>query len=149
MKKKNNIALSKKDFSFVCPLSTDNMTVIEGGHFCDSCEKKVHDVSDFTQEAYAKLRETSANVCISFKTVATVSLMLSLSACAKPQEVVGKVVSKDAKVIRCHIPSSTDKNASSKVKNNPLKPYKPKVQNIEVKETFTTTAGLPAPINMK
>jgi len=92
----DKIDLSKEDFSFVCPMKTEDMTTIEGGYFCSGCEQKVHDVSTMTQNEYKTLLEKTENICVSFKKVATVSLALSLAACASPQEqkqmLLGKVV---------------------------------------------------------
>ena len=94
MKRSNEkqINLKEKDFSFVCPMKIEDMTIIEGGYFCSGCEQKVHDVSDMTQNEYKTLLEKTENVCVSFKKVATVSLLLSVAACASPEEILlGKI----------------------------------------------------------
>ena len=87
--KSEKINLTKEDFSFVCPLKTADMKVINGGYFCGKCEKKVHDVSNFTNEEFLELSKKSENLCITFKKVATVSLVLGLSACSS--QTTGKV----------------------------------------------------------
>ena len=111
MKKKSNelIELSEKDFSFVCPVQTDDMTAINGGYFCDSCEKKVHDVSSMTKDEYRQLLSKSENICVTFKKVVTVSLALSLAACSTEN---------NAKTIDFSINKSTSNES-----NNSLKPY--------------------------
>ena len=53
---KNNTELTKEDFSFVCPLKTEDMNAVEGGYFCQKCEKKVHDVTDMSQEDFQTLK---------------------------------------------------------------------------------------------
>lgn len=97
-KNKLPLLLSEEDFSFVCPIKTEEMTVVEGGYHCEGCEKKVHDVSNMTQEEYKTLIDKTDNVCVSFKKVATVSLVLSLAACTtapKPKApvIMGKIAS--------------------------------------------------------
>ncbi|HHE06173.1 MAG TPA: hypothetical protein ENK90_03540 [Epsilonproteobacteria bacterium] len=117
MKKKNDkpIDLSEKDFSFVCPLQTEDMTAVEGGYFCGECEKKVHDVSGMSKCEYDALVSKTDNICVTFKRVATVSLALSLAACTSPQKpkpvLMGKIAS----------PNSTYQTPPSK---NKLAPYK-------------------------
>ena len=129
MKKDNKIALEKEDFSFVCPLKVDDMTSVDGGHFCGSCEKKVYDVTNFSKDEYKSLLNSQKDVCISFTKVATLSLALTFSACSNNKPLVGKVVPKID--IKSNI--SCDIN-SSKV-----------VDDIEP----ITTAGIPAPIESK
>ena len=120
MKKYENekITLSKKDFSFVCPLKTDDMTVVEGGHFCTECEKKVHDVSKMTQEEYKTLVVGTDNVCVSFKKVATMSLALSLAACATPKKTNPLLLGKIAPQSTCNVDvnKTIDKNETIKIK---------------------------------
>jgi hypothetical protein len=101
---KNSIALKKEDFSFVCPLKTEDMNAVEGGYFCQKCEKKVHDVTHMQHEDFQALKAKSENLCVTIHKVAAVSLVLGLSACASPQteqRLVGKIstnVSCDANV---------------------------------------------------
>jgi hypothetical protein len=137
MKKTNKLSLTKKDFSFVCPLDVDAMKAIDGGHFCDSCEKKVYDVSEFSTNQYQSLIENKKDICISFKKIATVSLALSLSACSnvKATPLLGKLVVKN--------PTKTSISCSTKIPkdNNTSKPFIKKKE-----ETHLRTAGVPAPI---
>jgi len=92
----DKIDLSKEDFSFVCPMKTEDMTAIEGGYFCGECDKKVHDVSNMTKCEYTTLVSKTDNICVMFKKVATVSLALSLAACTSSQKpkpvLMGKIV---------------------------------------------------------
>ncbi len=76
---KEKINLTPKDFSFICPLSTDELTPIEGGYHCDSCEKKVYDVSHMTKSEFKTLQEKTKDLCISFKKVTTVAVTLGAS----------------------------------------------------------------------
>ena len=76
---KEKINLTPKDFSFICPLSIDELTPIEGGYHCDSCEKKVYDVSHMTKSEFKTLQEKTKDLCISFKKVTTVAVVLSTS----------------------------------------------------------------------
>ena len=87
--KSEKINLTKEDFSFVCPLKTADMRAVDGGYFCGKCEKKVHDVSNFSNEEFIELSKKSENLCITFKKVATVSLVLGLSACST--QTTGKI----------------------------------------------------------
>ena len=145
MKKKNEeeLNLTKEDFSFVCPMKTEDMTAIEGGYFCGECDKKVHDVSNMTTCEYDALVRKTENVCVTFKKVATVSLALSLAACTSPQKpkpvLMGKIVA----------PNSTcNAKQDNKKAKNPLAPYKV----VDVNETevggepvpVETLAGVPA-----
>ncbi len=84
MKNNNNetIELNKKDFSFLCPMQIKDMRAVEGGYFCGECNKKVHDVSGMTKDAYHDLVSKTENICVTFKKVATVSLALSMAASA-------------------------------------------------------------------
>ena len=101
-----NTNLKKEDFSFICPLKTEDMNAIEGGYFCQKCDKKVHDVTNMSQEDFQSLKNKSQNICVSIQKVAAVSLVLGLSACSKPetkQQLIGKIapnVSCDANITR-------------------------------------------------
>jgi len=112
---KNNTELTKEDFSFVCPLKTEDMNAVEGGYFCQKCEKKVHDVTDMSQEDFQTLKRKSENLCVTIHKVAAVSLVLGLSACAAPQQeqLTGKIVSN----ISC------DANVTTPPKENRLTPF--------------------------
>ena len=108
MKKKSDapIELSEKDFSFVCPMKTEEMTAVEGGYFCGECDKKVYDVSGMGKDEYAQLLAKTENICVTFKKVATVSLALSLAACTSDKNkpvLMGKIVPSQS----CQVP---DKN---------------------------------------
>jgi len=138
MKKKNNepIELSEKDFSFVCPLKTEDMTAIEGGYFCGECEKKVHDVSGMTKCEYDALVSKIDNVCVTFKKVATVSLALSLAACTSPQKpkpiLMGKIAA----------PNSTCQTKPIEPPSiNKLAPYKA----IDINKTVEIAGGIMMP----
>jgi hypothetical protein len=138
MKKKNNepIELSEKDFSFVCPLKTEDMTAIEGGYFCGECEKKVHDVSGMTKCEYDALVSKTDNVCVTFKKVATVSLALSLAACTSPQKpkpvLMGKIAA----------PNSTCQTKPIEPPSkNKLAPYKA----IDINKTVEIAGGIMMP----
>jgi len=90
--KKDTITLTKEDFSFICPLKTEDMKAVDGGYFCQKCEKKVHDVTHMSQEDFQTLKQKSENLCVTIHKVAAVSLVLGLSACtSKP--LTGKIVS--------------------------------------------------------
>ena len=84
MKNNNNenIELNKKDFSFLGPMQIKDMRAVEGGYFCEECNKKVHDVSGMSKEKYHDLVSKTENICVTFKKVATVSLALSMAASA-------------------------------------------------------------------
>jgi len=87
MKKENGkkIELTKKDFSFVCPMKTADMREVEEGYFCAKCDKNIYDVSNFTQKEFLKLKANNHDLCITFKKVAVVSLALSFVACSTPK----------------------------------------------------------------
>ena len=134
----NKIELDDGDFSFVCPLKTSNMKKVDGGHFCDKCEKKVYDVSDFTPNEFKEFQSNNSDVCISFKKVAIVSLALSLSACSSTySHKVGKMVER--------LPTKTDTNKTEVDKK--IKPFKSskkiKVDRVDVVEL----AGVPVPVD--
>jgi len=91
--KKESITLSKEDFSFVCPLRTEDMSVVDGGYFCGKCEKKVHDVTNMGQEDFQTLKRNSENLCVTIHKVVAVSLVLGLSACSSSKPLTGKIAS--------------------------------------------------------
>jgi hypothetical protein len=107
----DNISLTKEDFSFVCPLKTEDMNVVDGGYFCGKCEKKVHDVTDYTEEEFGSLKQKSDNLCITIKKVAAVSLVLGLSACST--QTTGKISSNP----KCNTPIKENNNT------NRLRPF--------------------------
>ncbi len=113
--KKHKIKITKEDFSFVCPLKTEDMRSVEGGYFCQKCDKKVHDVSNMSHNEFETLKAKSSNLCITIKKVATVSLVLGLSACAKaPQpHLTGKIAPN----------TSCDSNVTKAPKKNRLAPF--------------------------
>ena len=137
----NKINLTEEDFSFVCPLKTADMKNIEGGYFCGKCDKKVHDVSDYTPEAFNSLKEKSDNLCITFKKVAVVSLALSLSACTT----TGKVASSKE-------PCQT-KHPTTQDENNRLSPFKTpdKNQTVQINraEESNIAGGIRAPMELR
>lgn len=120
MKKKSNelIELSEKDFSFVCPVQTDDMTAINGGYFCDSCEKKVHDVSNMTKDEYRQLLSNTENICVTFKKVVTVSLVLGMAVCVSAAKtkvpLLGKIKAPNTS---CNVDNNKTKSSNS------LSPY--------------------------
>ena len=57
----------------------DKLTPVEGGYHCDNCEKKVYDVSHMTTSEFKTLQDTTKDLCISFKKVTTMAVMLSTS----------------------------------------------------------------------
>jgi len=77
------INLNKEDFSFICPLKTEDMSAVEGGYFCQKCDKKVHDVTKMNHDEFERLKSKSSNLCVTIQKVAAVSLVLGLSACSK------------------------------------------------------------------
>jgi hypothetical protein len=89
--KKSNVTLTKEDFSFVCPLKTEDMKAVEGGYFCGKCDKKVHDVTNMSHEALATLEKQNNNLCVTIHKVAAVSLVLGLAACSSPEPLTGKI----------------------------------------------------------
>jgi len=101
--KKTDITLTKEDFSFVCPLKTEDMNIVEGGYFCGKCDKKVHDVTNMKQEDFETLKENSTNLCVTIHKVVAVSLVLGLSACTSSEPLTGKIApntSCDANITR-------------------------------------------------
>ena len=88
VKQENSIDLKKEDFAFLCPLKTDDMQSIEGGYFCQECEKRVHDVSGMSQDDFQSLKQKEENICITIKKVAMASLVLGFSAQSVAQEPV-------------------------------------------------------------
>ena len=93
----NKIDLTEKDFSFECPMKSEDMLEVDGGHHCDKCDKKVHDVSNMTKNEYATFLEKEKNPCVSFKKIVTVSIALSLAACADSnlKRTMGKIKVRD------------------------------------------------------
>ena len=103
---KEKINLTPKDFSFICPLSMDELTPIEGGYHCDGCEKKVYDVSHMSKSEFKTLQEKTKDLCISFKKVTTVAVALGAS---------GWVAAADT--------NSTTSSITIQQKSNSLFPY--------------------------
>lgn len=120
MKKKSDelIELSEKDFSFLCSLKTGDMTAINGGYFCDSCEKKVHDVSSMTKDEYRQFLSKTENICVTFKKVVTVSLVLGMAACSSAAKTQVPLLGK----IKVPNPSCNVDNNKTKSSNS-LSPY--------------------------
>jgi len=104
--------LTKEDFSFVCPLKTEDMSAVDGGYFCAKCEKKVHDVTNMSQEDFQTLKQNSKDLCVTIKKVAAVSLVLGLSACAS-KPMTGKIATN----------SPCDSNITKGNSNNRLAPF--------------------------
>jgi hypothetical protein len=122
----SKIELNKDDFSFVCPMKTESMSVVKEGYFCEKCEKKVHDVSTFTEEEFSILKASNNNLCVTFKKVAVVSLALSFVACssAPSSHTTGKISLKEP----CQ--AEVDKKA---IKDNRLRPFKVADKNKTIK----------------
>ncbi len=141
--KKTN--LSKEDFSFVCPLKTEDMNAIEGGYFCQKCDKKVHDVSNMNHDDFKTLKAKNSNLCITIKKVAAVSLVLGLSACSKPQQ-QERLIGKIAPNISC------DSKVDTPPKANRLTPFRvvDKNQTIIIHEVAQPeiAGGITGPENM-
>ena len=120
MKKNNNVELIKKDFSFVCPLKTEDMAVVDGGYFCEKCDKKVHDVTNMGQEDFQTLQKKNENLCVTIHKVVAVSLVLGLSACSSAtsnEPLMGKIAPK----------ASCDANITAP--SNRLAPFTPVDKN--------------------
>jgi hypothetical protein len=134
------IVLSKEDFSFVCPMKTEDMKAVEEGYFCAKCEKNVHDVSKFTEKEFDVLKASNNDLCVTFKKVAVVSLALGFVACSSPNT-TGRI-SKDTS---CQ--SEVDKKNA--VKYNRLTPFKTPDNNttihIERSEEVNIAGGIGAP----
>jgi len=79
--REKKIALSQKDFEFVCPVKSADMEGIEGGYFCHDCDKKVYDVSDYTHDEFKVLQASTSDLCINFKKIVTTSLILNATLC--------------------------------------------------------------------
>jgi len=118
----DKIDLKKEDFSFVCPIKTEDMTAIDGGYFCGECDKKVHDVSKMNVSEYKKLITKTENVCVSFKKVATVSLVLSLAACSSPEKTKAPLLGKiKAPNNTCQVDTNKrDKNETIRIEFNQI-----------------------------
>ena len=65
--------LNKEDFSFICPLKTEDMSAVEGGYFCQKCDKKVHDVTKMNHDEFERLKSKSSNLCVTIQKVVAVS----------------------------------------------------------------------------
>jgi len=128
MNTNKKISLTKDNFSFVCPLKTEDMNVINGGYFCDECDKKVHDVTGMSVDEFNILRKTDDNICVAIQKVALVSLVLGVNACASPisdgKHLKGKIVSNSR---------SCDTNITEVKRENRLAPFK----MIDKNETIT------------
>ena len=109
------IKLTEKDLEFVCPMKVEEMTTLEGGYFCDKCDKKVHDVSNFSKDEFQALKSKNSHLCITFKKVVTLGAMLSFSACS-PVQTSGKISQDSRDKANCNsiVPSEN---------NNSLKPF--------------------------
>ena len=110
------------------------MQSIDGGYFCGECEKKVYDVSDYTESEFEKLRKKNEKVCVSFKKVITLSLVLSLSACTSTKTTEIHEKTKES------CTSSHKKTAGTK---NPLAPFKiiDKNQTVQLDEVQYEVGG--------
>jgi len=108
----NKINLTPKDFSFICPLSIDELTPIEGGYYCDSCEKKVYDVSHMSKDELTTLQKKTKDLCVSFQKVTTVAVALSTSAWVVADDNVTQV------------PFSASNTQTNKIKHKMGKPIK-------------------------
>ena len=74
--------LTKKDFSYLCPLNRDDFEVVEGGHYCESCEQKVFDVSDCSMDEIMALKKKYGKLCVSFKKIVlATTLVWSVAPC--------------------------------------------------------------------
>lgn len=118
-KNQEKIELSEKDFSFVCPLKTTDMTEVEGGYHCDSCNEKVHDVTNMTKDEYHNLVDKDENICIVFSKVATMSLALSLTAVATPNKENRTILGKGE--VNNNTISDTNNSCKSLENNNTTK----------------------------
>ena len=85
-KESKKIALSEKDFEFICPVKTDTMKNIEGGYFCYDCEKKVFDVTDYTEDEFTTLKTEQSDLCVNFKKIVTTTLILNSAFCVASGE---------------------------------------------------------------
>ena len=119
---KEKINLTPKDFSFICPLSMDELTPIEGGYHCDGCEKKVYDVSHMSKSEFKTLQEKTKDLCISFKKVTTVAVALGAS---------GWVAAADT--------NSTTSSITIQQKSNSLFPYG--VKGLATTDTHSTKSS--------
>ena len=85
------INLENEDFSFLCSMKVTDMRRVDGGYFCGKCEKKIYDVSNFSNEEFSALLKKSEKLCVTFKKVATIGLALGLSACGGTPTRTGKI----------------------------------------------------------
>jgi len=99
--KKNSekIDLTEKDFEFICPVKSMDMKSIAGGYFCDQCEKKVYDVSDYTQCELDSLKANNSGVCINFKKIVTASLIVNATLCVAMETTGGNRLAPPTKFI--------------------------------------------------
>ena len=142
--KKNDLTLTKEDFSFVCPLKTEDMNTVDGGYFCGKCDKKVHDITNMAHEDFKTLQAKSENLCITFHKVAAVSLVLGLTACTSASEnntrLIGEIAS----------PTACDANITQP--SNRLAPFsipdKNKTITIDHIEEPQISGGMVVPIDI-
>jgi len=135
----DKIDLSKEDFSFVCPMKTEDMTAIEGGYFCDKCEEKVHDVSHISKGEYEILLQSKENVCVTFKRVVATSLAFGLVACAEPKSPKPMLMGKIAPNRACQTKPIKPQ------KDNKLSPYKA----IDTNKTVEIAGGIMMPQSLE
>ena len=138
--KKDDVSLRKEDFSFVCPLKTEDMNIVDGGYFCGKCDKKVHDVTNMKHEDFQTLQKKNDNLCVTIHKVVAVSLVLGLSACASNEPLMGKIAPK----------TSCDANITTP--SNRLAPFNPvdknKTISIEHIAEPQIAGGMMVPINI-
>ena len=118
------VKLTEKDLEFVCPMKVEDMSQVEGGYFCGKCEKKVHDVSNFTKDEFQSLTSKNAHLCITFKKVVTLGAMLSFSACS-PVQTSGKVSQDSRDKVNCNsvVPSEDNNSLQPFTIGQPKKEY--------------------------
>jgi hypothetical protein len=54
-------------FEFACPKDVQKMPAVVGGHFCDSCERKVSDLSQLTAPEAARVLREKSDLCVSYR----------------------------------------------------------------------------------
>ena len=87
MKKEGEkMVLGEKDFEFICPVKTDTMKNIEGGYFCYDCEKKVFDVTEYSEDEFTTLKTEQSDLCVNFKKIVTTTLILNSAFCVASGE---------------------------------------------------------------
>jgi len=63
-----NDAIKNIRLKFECPADWSSMKTIDGGKYCDHCQKKVYDFTDAPQDVFLKiLAENSDNICGRFR----------------------------------------------------------------------------------